>query len=86
MRLTFTEPGWQDYLYWQTQDKRTIRRINQLLQDIERGGNAGLGKPEALKGNYAGLFSRRIDDANRLIYQIDGDAIVVFQCRGHYED
>ncbi|MCL2495454.1 MAG: Txe/YoeB family addiction module toxin [Oscillospiraceae bacterium] len=86
MKLTFTEPGWQDYLYWQTQDKRTIRRINQLIQDIERGGNAGLGKTEALKGNYAGLFSRRIDEANRLIYQIDGNAIVVFQCRGHYED
>jgi len=66
MRLTFTEPGWQDYLYWQAQDKRTIRRINLLLQDIERGGNAGLGKPEALKGNYAGLFSRRIDETNRL--------------------
>jgi len=86
MKLTFTEPGWQDYLYWQTQDKRTIRRINQLIQDIERGGNAGLGKTEALKGNYAGLFSRRIDEANRLIYQIDGNSIVVFQCRGHYED
>jgi len=86
MRLIFTEPGWQDYLHWQTQDKRTIRRINQLLQDIERGGNTGLGKPEALKGNYAGLFSRRIDETNRLIYQINGDAIVVFQCKGHYED
>ena len=86
MKLTFTEPGWQDYLYWQMQDKRTIRRINQLIQDIERGGNAGLGKPEALKGSYAGLFSRRIDETNRLVYQIDGDAVVVFQCRGHYED
>jgi len=86
MRLTFTEPGWQDYLYWQMQDKRTIRRINQLIQDIERGGNAGLGKPEALRGNCAGLFSRRIDETNRLVYQIHGDAIVVFQCRGHYED
>ena len=86
MKLTFTEPGWQDYLHWQMQDKRTIRRINQLLQDIERGGNEGIGKPEALKGNYAGLFSRRIDETNRLIYRIDGDTVIVFQCRGHYED
>lgn len=68
MRKTWTEQGWDDYLYWQTQDKRTLRRINDLVKDIERNGIAsGIGKPEPLKGDLQGFWSRRIDEKNRLV-------------------
>lgn len=86
MKLTFSESGWKDYLYWQTQDKRTLKRINQILQDIERNGNDGIGKPEPLKGNLSGFYSRRIDESNRIVYRPEKDAIEIIQCRGHYED
>ena len=83
-KIVFTEQAWNDYLYWQTQDKKTLRRINQLLQDISRNGYTGIGKPEPLKNDLSGYWSRRIDDVNRLVYRILGDTIEVLQCRGHY--
>ena len=73
--LTFSEKAWQDYLYWQTQDKKTLKRINQLLQDIERNGYSGIGKPEPLKGDLTGYWSRRIDDVNRIVYRLFDDVI-----------
>lgn len=85
-KIVFTEQAWQDYLYWQTQDKKTLKRINQLLQDISRNGYAGMGKPEPLKHDFAGYWSRRIDEVNRLVYRITGDTIEVLQCKGHYKD
>ncbi|MDD6395923.1 MAG: Txe/YoeB family addiction module toxin [Firmicutes bacterium] len=85
-RISFSEKAWEDYLYWQSQDKKTLRRINLLLQDISRNGFTGIGKPEPLKENLTGLWSRRIDDTNRLVYRISGDLIEVVQCRGHYDD
>ena len=85
-KIVFTEQAWQDYLYWQGQDKKTLKRINQLLQAISRNGNAGMGKPEPLKHNFAGYWSRRIDEVNRLVYRITDGTIEVLQCRGHYQD
>ena len=85
-RISFSEKAWEDYLYWQSQDRKTLRRINLLLQDISRNGFTGIGKPEPLKENLTGLWSRRIDDTNRLVYRISGDLIEVVQCRGHYDD
>ena len=87
MNITFAEEGWHEYLYWQTQDKKTLKKINQLLLSIERDGVLqGLGKPEALKYGKSGAFSRRIDEANRLIYEVSDNQIIVKSCKGHYED
>ncbi|MGN1346648.1 MAG: Txe/YoeB family addiction module toxin [Eubacteriales bacterium] len=83
-KIVFTEQAWQDYLYWQTQDKKTLKRINQLLEDIERNGYNGIGKPEPLKGNLTGYWSRRIDDSQRIVYRLTGEFIEILQCRGHY--
>lgn len=83
-KFLFTDSAWEDYLYWQTQDKKTLKRINMLLQDIARNGNEGIGKPEALKGDFSGYWSRRIDDVNRIVYRIVGDRIEVYMCRSHY--
>jgi toxin YoeB len=87
MRKTWTEQGWDDYLYWQTQDKKTLRRINDLVKDIERNGiESGIGKPEPLKGYLQGFWSRRIDEKNRLVYNQDSDgALCIVACRGHYD-
>ncbi|MCL2321130.1 MAG: Txe/YoeB family addiction module toxin [Oscillospiraceae bacterium] len=85
MKINFTETGWKDYLYWQTQDKKTIKRINQLIQDIERNGDLiGLGDPEQLKYNLNGWYSRKIDGANRFVYRICDNTLEISQCRGHY--
>ncbi len=84
--LSFMSEAWQDYLYWQTQDKKTLKRINQLLQDIIRNGYDGIGKPEPLKHGFQGFWSRRIDDNNRIVYQIDGEHIIIAQCGSHYRD
>ena len=81
----FTDRAWEDYLYWQTQDKKTLKRINTLIRDIERSPFEGIGKPEALKGELSGFWSRRIDETNRLVYRIAEDALEILQCRGHYE-
>ena len=87
MKIDFTETGWAEYLYWQGQDKKTLKRINNIIQDIERNGHDGIGKPEQLRGNLSGWWSRRIDDANRLVYRLlDGGIVEILQCRGHYGD
>ena len=87
MQIAFAEEGWSQYLYWQSQDKKVIKRINQLLQSVERDGALqGIGKPEKLKYGKSGLFSRRIDEANRLVYEIIDNQIIVKSCKGHYED
>ncbi|MCD8027853.1 MAG: Txe/YoeB family addiction module toxin [Erysipelotrichaceae bacterium] len=85
MKIVFTEDGWIDYIYWQTEDRKTIKRINKLIQDISRNGNEGFGKPEPLKGNLLGLWSRRINDYDRLIYKIDEENIYILACRYHYK-
>jgi len=86
MQKLWTDNGWEDYLYWQTNDKKTIKRINQLIKDIERNGNVGIGKPEPLKHDLSGWWSRHIDDTHRLIYCIEDDKIKISQCRTHYKD
>ncbi|MCL2810896.1 MAG: Txe/YoeB family addiction module toxin [Clostridia bacterium] len=84
-KLTFAENAWAEYLHWQETDKKTLRRINQLLRDIARNGNKGIGKPERLR--YRDGWSRRIDETNRLVYQLKPDgSIEVLQCKGHYDD
>ena len=87
MRKTWTDAGWDDYLYWQTQDKKTLRKINSLVRDIERNGvSSGIGKPEPLKGDLQGFWSGRIDEENRLVYNLTADgALCIIACRGHYE-
>ena len=84
-KLTFTLYAWEDYLYWQTQDKKTLKRINALLKYIDRNGSEGIGKPEPLKV-CEGYWSRRIDDVNRLVYRISDKEIEIIQCKGHYTD
>ena len=82
--LIFTEQAWEEYLYWQAQDKRICKRINALLKDINRHSFQGIGKPEPLK-NYDGYWSRRIDDCHRLVYRISNGQIEIIQCKGHYQ-
>lgn len=84
VRLTWTQAAWDDYAYWQGQDKKTLKRINLLIQDCLRQPLSGIGKPEPLKENLYGFWSRRIDDMNRLVYCVDGQALVVIACRYHY--
>ena len=86
MKKIWSDKAWDDYLYWQAQDKKTLKRVNQLVKIIERSNFEGIGKPEALKDNLSGFWSRRIDDANRLIYRINGEFIDILSCKGHYED
>ena len=87
MRKTWTDAAWDDYLYWQQQDKKTLRKINDLVRDIERNGiREGIGKPEPLKDDLQGFWSRRIDDKNRLVYNQSPDgSLCIIACRGHYE-
>lgn len=85
MRKIWYDRAWEDYLYWQSQDKKTLRRINALLRDIERGNFDGVGKPEALKGELTGFWSRRIDEKNRLVYRVKQGVLEIASCRGHYE-
>jgi toxin YoeB len=84
-RLVFTAAAWDDYLYWQGQDRKTLRRINALIQDTLRNPFRGIGKPEALRENLSGFWSRRIDDTHRLVYTVEGDALAIVACRYHYE-
>lgn len=86
MNKLWYDEAWEDYVYWQTQDKKTLKRINQLLQDISRNSYDGIGKPELLKGDLAGWWSRRIDDVNRLVYRVNNRQIEIAQCRSHYGD
>jgi toxin YoeB len=85
MEKQWTDRAWDDYLYWQMQDRKTLNRINALVKDIERNGYNGIGKPEPLRGELAGWWSRRIDDENRIVYRLKVSVIEISQCRGHYE-
>ena len=85
-RLQWDYDSWQDYVYWQTQDKKTLKRINMLIKDIGRNPFDGIGKPEPLKGELSGFWSRRIDDEHRLVYVAEEDAILIIACKGHYND
>ncbi len=84
MKIIWDETAWDDYLYWQTQDKKTLLKINRLIKDIERNGYSGIGKPEPLKYEFQGYWSRHIDDTNRLVYRIENETIIIAQCRTHY--
>lgn len=81
----FTDKAWEEYLYWQSADRRILQKINALLQDIDRNGNEGIGKPEPLKHEMTGYWSRRITSEHRLIYAIDAENITILQCRSHYD-
>jgi len=83
-KLTWTDKAWADYLYWQTQDRKTLKRINKLIKDTKRQPFEGIGKPEPLRGNLSGFWSRRIDDANRLVYAVDDELLIIISCRYHY--
>lgn len=85
MKKSWFDKAWEDYLYWQSQDKKTLKRINQLIKDTERDPFHGIGKPEPLKGDLAGFWSRRIDDANRLVYRVNDEFLEILSCKGHYE-
>jgi len=85
MGITFSEIGWEDYVYWQTVDKKMVKKINELLKDIKRNPFDGIGKPEALKYDLAGFWSRRIDQEHRLVYQVKDESILAFACRFHYD-
>lgn len=82
--LSWTDEAWRDYLYWQGQDRKTLRRINRLIGDTKRSPFTGLGKPEPLRENLAGFWSRRIDDTNRLVYAADDSVLTIISCRYHY--
>jgi len=84
-KLVWTNAAWSDYLYWQGQDKKTLKRINLLIKETMLSPEDGIGKPEALKENLSGLWSRRIDDVNRLVYVIEKDQLVIISCRYHYD-
>jgi len=85
VRLLFTDHAWEDYLYWQQEDRKKLKRINTLIEDVKRNGNlVGIGKPEALKGNLQGFYSRRIDSEHRLVYRTTSEQVEIIQCRYHY--
>jgi len=86
MNKTWSDNAWEDYLYWQTQDRKTLKRINDLLRDIERDPFGGIGKPEPLKHEWQGYWSRRINETDRLIYRINNNQLEVAACRSHYDD
>ena len=85
MRKVWFDEAWEDYLQWQARDKKLLKRINQLIRDAERNPFEGIGKPEPLKGELAGWWSRRIDDTHRLVYRVNGDVLEILSCFGHYE-
>lgn len=86
MKKIWSDEAWEDYLYWQTQDKKTLKKINKLIKDIECNPFEGIGKPEPLKYNYQGCWSRRIDEYNRLVYLVENDTIEILICRSHYDN
>ena len=85
-QISFLSQAWEEYLCWQTQDKKTLKRINSIVKDIDRQPFAGIGKPEPLTGDKQGYWSRRIDETNRIVYKVERDQIVITQCGGHYDD
>ena len=86
MIKSWTDEAWDDFEYWTNKEKKTLKRILQLLKDIDRNGYNGLGKPERLSGNMSTYWNRRIDDANRIVYRIEGETIKIVQCGSHYRD
>ena len=86
MNKIWSDNAWEDYLHWQTQDRKTLKRINDLLRDIERDPFGGIGKPEPLKHEWQGYWSRRINETDRLIYRINNNQLEVAACRSHYDD
>lgn len=86
MKLLWDEFAWEEYCYWQTHDKKTLKRLNTIIKDIQRNCFEGIGKPEPLKGNLSGWWSRRIDDTNRIVYRKKDGAIVIASCKGHYDE
>jgi len=83
-KLAWTDEAWSDYLYWQSQDRKTLRRINRLINDARRDPFMGIGKPEPLRENLSGFWSRRIDETNRLVYAVDDEYLTIIACRYHY--
>ena len=83
-QLAWTDESWSDYIYWQSQDKKTLKRINKLISDTKRSPFEGIGKPEALKENLSGFWSRRIDETNRLVYAVSDSHLTIISCRYHY--
>lgn len=86
MKKIWFDEAWEDYLYWQMQDKKTLKRVHALLKDVERNPFEGIGKPEPLKGELSGFWSRRIDEANRFVYRIKDGMLEILSCRGHYDE
>jgi toxin YoeB len=84
-RLAWTAAAWDDYLYWQTQDRKILKRINALIQDALRNPFTGIGKPEPLRENLSGFWSRRIDEQNRLVYAVENEDLAIIACRYHYD-
>ena len=84
MRIIFDDSAWNDYLWWQVQDRKVLKRINLLIKDVERNGNESIGKPEALRHQFSGWWSRRITDEHRLVYKLTDDSIAIASCRYHY--
>ncbi|WP_415238455.1 Txe/YoeB family addiction module toxin [Seleniivibrio woodruffii] len=82
--VAWTEEAWEDYVWWQSQDRKTLKRINLLVRDTLRDPFGGIGKPEALRENLSGFWSKRIDDTNRLVYAVEEDKLVIISCRYHY--
>lgn len=86
MKKVWFDQGWAQYLYWQDHDKKQLSRVNKLIHDIERTPFDGIGKPEPLRGDRSGFWSRRIDNEHRLVYRVCGDTIEIVSCKGHYDD
>ncbi len=86
MNKAWQDDAWDDYIYWQTQDKKTLKKINLLLKDMDRNAYIGIGKPEPLSRSFAGYWSRRIDEKNRIVYKIENNQIIIVQCGSHYRD
>ena len=86
MKIKWYENAWDEYQNWQFEDKKTLKKINSIIKDIQRNKNDGIGKPESLKNDKKGYWSRRIDDKNRLVYTIENDTIIIIECKGHYTD
>jgi toxin YoeB len=86
MKKVWQDEAWEDYIYWQTQDKKTLKKINKLLSDINRNGYQCTGKPEALSGNLTGFWSVRIDNKNRIVFRIQNDQLEIWQCGSHYRE
>ena len=86
MKIVFSKNAWEDYLSWQAEDKKILKKINELIKEIQKNPHEGIGKPEPLKFNLKGLWSRRIDREHRLVYQTTDDEILIYSCRYHYDD